>query len=117
MCNKAKRDYKTPNFLNHEGDDLWIAREVFTANYFTDPRLEFEKGQYFDIRHWAGTQSDIERFVTAENINSVDDERQTMSLHLYNLSKSVREVRGKAVVLGMIEAHDKGPYKAPVGFL
>ncbi|TDE36314.1 hypothetical protein [Antarcticimicrobium sediminis] len=113
----SKVDHKTPNFLDHAGDDLWIAREVFTANHFSDPRLDPKDGQYFEVKHWAGTRSDIDQFIAMQNASQVEDERQTMSLHIYNLSKSVREVRNKADVLGMVEAKDKGPYRAPAGFL
>ncbi|MFG6515886.1 hypothetical protein ACGYLX_00375 [Sulfitobacter sp. 1A13496] len=113
----SRGQYQNPNFLDHEGDDLWIAREVFTANYYSDPRLDYEPGQYFEVKHWAGTRSDIDQFVNAQNANQAGDERQTMSLHLYNLSKTVREVRSKADVLRMVEAKDTGPYQAPAGFL
>ncbi|MEQ3730290.1 MAG: hypothetical protein ABNH38_23110 [Tateyamaria sp.] len=109
--------YGSPNFLDHKGDDLWIAREVFTANYYSDTRIGFEPGQYFEIEYWAGTRGDIDQFVKTQNANQVEDERQTMSLHLYNLSKTVHEVRSKAEVLGMVESKDKGPYQAPAGFL
>ncbi|SFU00137.1 hypothetical protein [Sedimentitalea nanhaiensis] len=113
----SRDDYKTPNFLDHDGDDLWIAREVFTGNYFSDPRVGYTKGEYFEVEYWAGTRADIDQFIALTNASRSEDERETMSLHLYNFSKAVREVRGKAAALGMIEAHDKGPFDARSRFL
>lgn len=109
------RGVEAPNFLNHEGDDLWIAREVFTANYFSDPRVGYTKGEYFDISFWSGTRGEIDQYIVQKNERDVEDERETMSLYAYNVSKAVREVRGKAAALGMVEAHDKRTFKALTG--
>lgn len=111
------REVEKVNFLDHEGDDLWIAREIFTANYFSDPRLDFAEGQYFDAHHWAGKRGDIDEYTQFVNSRETEDERQTMSLHVYNLSKTVRELRSKVAALGMIEAHDRGPYVQLAGYV
>lgn len=115
----SRKDYKTPNFLDHEGGDLWIAREVFTATNFPKPdaELAFDADRNLGLEHWAGTRGDIDRFIDLNNADSDEDDRQTMSLYLYNLSMAVREIRAKASTLKMIEARDKGPYRAPAGFL
>ncbi|ANB32614.1 hypothetical protein M2324_003836 [Rhodovulum sulfidophilum] len=78
-------------------EEIWIAREVWTCADIE----EITKGPNFSVTWHGGTKSEIERAVA--DLKQGFDQRETLSLQLYNLSLARKKVLDAAREINLPE--------------
>jgi len=80
-------------------DEIWIAREVWGSDYAKD----FEDGRDFSVTWWGGTKEEVFSEVAIRNAAESTQNRETLSIQLYSLSKARRKVLEVARLLELRE--------------
>jgi|GEM_PF-2882667 len=80
-------------------DEIWIAREVWTADYAE----KFEDGRDFSVTWWGGTKEEVFSEVAFRNTAETAQKRETLSIQLYSLSKARGKVFDAARALELDE--------------
>lgn len=91
---------QNPRGLFDEWDDeIWIAREVWTADYVE----QFKSGREFSVTWWGGTKEEVFSAVAFRNAAEAEQKRETLSVQLYSLSKARAKVLSAAKGLDLPE--------------
>ncbi|MEL7104623.1 MAG: hypothetical protein AAGM21_01790 [Pseudomonadota bacterium] len=87
--------------------ELFIAREIYLADWIS-LRGGFENDRV-SVRYWAGTLEEITRAVAFEDEEGEADNRESVSLQYYSVTRALARVREIASDLGLPDTHQNTP--------